>query len=89
MSASETRTIARREVERNKKTFIGLTASVPHLDDTNDKLEGKLKRELRPGARVVSNTFSFPGLHHVRQDGDARLYLCNMGRNITGDRYTS
>ncbi|NIM93021.1 MAG: SAM-dependent methyltransferase [Anaerolineales bacterium] len=49
------------------------------LQDTNEKLEGKLKRELRPGARVVSNSFTFPGLSKVRQDGDARLYLCNFG----------
>jgi predicted RNA methylase len=47
------------------------------LQDTNNKLEGKLKRELRPGTRVVSNTFTFSGLRHVRQDGDAKLYLSN------------
>jgi SAM-dependent methyltransferase len=45
------------------------------LQDTNNKLQEKLKQELRSGARVVSNTFTFPGLHRVRQDGDARLYL--------------
>ena len=45
------------------------------LQDTNDQLEGKFKQELRPSTRVVSNTFTFPGLHRVRQDGDARLYL--------------
>jgi 16S rRNA A1518/A1519 N6-dimethyltransferase RsmA/KsgA/DIM1 with predicted DNA glycosylase/AP lyase activity len=44
------------------------------LQDTNSKLEEKLKKELHVGARVVSNTFTFPGLHAVRQDGDARLY---------------
>jgi predicted RNA methylase len=49
------------------------------LQDTNNKLEGKLKRELRPGTRVVSNTFSFPGLHKVRQHGDAKLYLYAPG----------
>jgi SAM-dependent methyltransferase len=48
------------------------------LQDTNKKLEGKLKRELRPGTRVVSNTFTFPGLPKVRQDGNAKLYVCNM-----------
>ena len=45
------------------------------LQDTNEKLERKLKQELRPGARVVSNTFTFPALQPVRQDGDATLYL--------------
>jgi SAM-dependent methyltransferase len=45
------------------------------LQSTNNKLQKKLKQELRPGARVISNTFTFPGLHRVRQDGEARLYL--------------
>jgi SAM-dependent methyltransferase len=45
------------------------------MQDTNNKLEGKLKQELRPGTRVVSNTFTFPGLQRVRQEGDAKLYL--------------
>ena len=44
------------------------------LPDTNNKLEEKLKQDLRIGARVVSNTFTFPGMQSVRQDGDARLY---------------
>ena len=48
------------------------------LQDTNNKLEGKLGQELRPGTRVVSNTFTFPGLLKVRQDGEAKLYLCNF-----------
>jgi predicted RNA methylase len=45
------------------------------LQDTNNKLEEKFKRELASGTRVVSNTFTFSGLHKVRQNGDARLYL--------------
>jgi SAM-dependent methyltransferase len=48
------------------------------LQDTNEKLEVKLKQELRPGTRIVSNDFTFPGLSKVRQKGDARLYLCNF-----------
>lgn len=44
------------------------------LQDTNDKLENKLLRELRPGTRVVSNLFTFKRLRLVREDGDARLY---------------
>jgi SAM-dependent methyltransferase len=51
------------------------------LQDTNDMLEGKFEQELRPGTRVVSNTFTFPGLHRVRQDGQARLYLCYPEQN--------
>jgi predicted RNA methylase len=49
------------------------------LQDTNEKLEVKLKQELRSGTRVVSNDFTFPGLSKVRQQGEARLYLCNFG----------
>lgn len=45
------------------------------LQSTNNKLQWKLKQELRLGTRVVSNSFSFPRLHKVRQDGEARLYL--------------
>jgi hypothetical protein len=37
--------------------------------------------QLRPGARVVSNAFTFPGLYKVRQDGDAGLYLFYPERN--------
>jgi predicted RNA methylase len=47
------------------------------LSETNLKLEKKLKDELRPGTRVVSNTFTFLGLDKVREDGEARMYLCN------------
>jgi SAM-dependent methyltransferase len=50
------------------------------LQVTNEKLEAKLKDDLRPGARVVSNYFTFPGLMKVRENGDARLYLCNLGQ---------
>lgn len=44
------------------------------LQDTNRRLEEKFKNELRPGTRVLSNTFTFLGLHPVHQNGDARLY---------------
>jgi len=45
------------------------------LQGTNNKLESKLKDELQPGTRVVSNYFTFPGLHLVSQDEDAKVYL--------------
>jgi predicted RNA methylase len=48
------------------------------LQDTNEKLQEKLNRELRPGARVVSNTFTFPGMNPLRKENDARLYLFNQ-----------
>jgi SAM-dependent methyltransferase len=48
------------------------------LQRTNNKLEGKLKRDLAPGVRVVSKRFTFPGLHLVRQDDRDWLYLYTM-----------
>jgi SAM-dependent methyltransferase len=55
------------------------------LQDTNNRLEGKLRQELRSGARVVSNTFTFPGLQKVREDGDARLYLSYPQHSVEGN----
>ena len=49
------------------------------LQDTNNKLEGKLKQELRPGTRVVSNTFVFHKLRLIRQNARADLYLYSLG----------
>jgi predicted RNA methylase len=45
------------------------------LQDTNQKLAVKLLGELRPGARVVSNTFTFVGIQPVREHGRARVYV--------------
>jgi predicted RNA methylase len=45
------------------------------LQSTNHKLQGKLVRELRPGARVVSNAFTFPDLHLLAREEKADLYL--------------
>jgi predicted RNA methylase len=45
------------------------------LQGTNDKLAEKLVEELRPGARVVSNTFTFPGLTLTGEDRQHKLYL--------------
>jgi 16S rRNA A1518/A1519 N6-dimethyltransferase RsmA/KsgA/DIM1 with predicted DNA glycosylase/AP lyase activity len=48
------------------------------LQETNRKLQGKLKQELLPNTRVVSHYFTFPGLHLVNQDGEDKLYLYNL-----------
>jgi SAM-dependent methyltransferase len=48
------------------------------LQSTNEKMEGKLKRELDPSARVVSNRFTFPGLHLLQQDSKDELYLYDL-----------
>ncbi len=47
------------------------------LQSTNDRLEEKLRTELRSGARVVSNTFTFDGLDAVRSEKGAWLYRCS------------
>jgi SAM-dependent methyltransferase len=48
------------------------------LQSTNERLESKFRRELCPSTRVVSNTFPFPSLHLLRQDGETRLYLYDL-----------
>jgi hypothetical protein len=48
------------------------------LPSTNKKLEAKLTRELDPSTRVVSNDFKFPGLHLVRTNDEANIYLYNI-----------
>jgi SAM-dependent methyltransferase len=55
------------------------------LQTTNNELERKFEQELAPGTRVVSNTFTFPGLHTVREDGDAKLYLFRPAQNTEGN----
>jgi SAM-dependent methyltransferase len=45
------------------------------LPKTNQLLEHKLLRELRPGTRVVSNTFLFYQTRMAKRDGKALLYL--------------
>jgi cyclopropane fatty-acyl-phospholipid synthase-like methyltransferase len=45
------------------------------LPNALKKLEAKLLRELKPGTRVVSNTFMFPGMQPAKQDGKIRLYI--------------
>ena len=49
------------------------------MPDALRKLENKLKTELRPGTRVVSNRFTFPTLDKLQEDGDAILYRVNPG----------
>ncbi len=43
--------------------------------ETNLRLMNKLMRELRPGTRVVSHTFIFPGWKIINQDEKANLYV--------------
>lgn len=43
--------------------------------ETNLRLMNKLTRELRPGTRVVSHTFTFPGWQIIGRDEKAQLYV--------------
>jgi predicted RNA methylase len=49
------------------------------LQGTNKKLLGKLKEQLKPGSRVVSYYFTFPGLQLVRQNEEDKLYMYILG----------
>jgi predicted RNA methylase len=45
------------------------------LPDTNDKLEDKLLRELKPTARILSNSFVFNKLPVVNEDVHKRIFI--------------
>ena len=55
------------------------------LPDTNKRLEDKLLRELKPGTRVVSNTYVFPKVVQAEKNGDARLYIFSPENTIKED----
>lgn len=44
------------------------------LPETTERLQDKLLAELKPGTRVVSNTFLFPRMRESGSSGKARLY---------------
>ena len=54
------------------------------LQDTNERLKDKLRRELRPGTRIVSNIFTFSGLPLVAADEELHLYLYKIAPPIGG-----
>lgn len=39
------------------------------------RLEEKLQKELKPGARVVSNHFTFPNWQYAKKDGTTYVYI--------------
>ena len=49
-------------------TLYGITSVM-------QRLEAKLKRELQPGSRVVSNYFTFPNWKVVLEENDVYLYI--------------
>ena len=45
------------------------------LQETNVRLIKKLSDELKPGARIVTNTFTIPGWRAIRRDEQAKIYV--------------
>jgi hypothetical protein len=50
------------------------------LQGTNQRLEDKLVRELWPGARVLSHSFSLSGSSPVALDDRRGIFLYEVGR---------
>ena len=50
------------------------------LQRTNDRLHAKLQRELKPGARVISHEFTYPGWEEVARDDDLHLHCYVVGK---------
>jgi hypothetical protein len=48
------------------------------LQDTNQKLQIKLEKELEPGTRVVSHIFTFKDWKPLKVDSEAKIYLYRM-----------
>lgn len=44
------------------------------LQETNEKIQSKLEKELRPGARIVSVAFTFPGWMPEKIDPNGTVY---------------
>jgi SAM-dependent methyltransferase len=49
------------------------------LQKTNDRLSEKLERELQPGARIVSNTFTFAGFERIAHDEKRAISVYRKG----------
>jgi precorrin-6B methylase 2 len=49
------------------------------MQGTNQRLKPKLQRELKPGTRVVSNTWTFEGWSPTKTDAKDRVYVYVMG----------
>ncbi|UCE96174.1 MAG: SAM-dependent methyltransferase [Candidatus Bathyarchaeota archaeon] len=45
------------------------------LQHTNEKLKPKLKKDLKPGTRVISHVFTFDGWILEKSDHKSRIYL--------------
>ena len=45
------------------------------LQDTNNKLAGKINRELSPSARIISSVFTFPTLSLINKNKKSKLFM--------------
>jgi predicted RNA methylase len=45
------------------------------LQETNEKLQPKLEKELQPGTRIISHVFTFTEWEPYKVDEDAHIYL--------------
>jgi cyclopropane fatty-acyl-phospholipid synthase-like methyltransferase len=59
----------------NAVTLYGIAHMMP-------RLEKKLKKELKPKSKIVSNYFSFPNLKPVKEENRVKYYLIPAGAEI-------
>jgi predicted RNA methylase len=52
------------------------------LQDTNNKLQGKLIKELKPKARIVSKKFVFPDLALLASTDEKEIYAYTLNNSI-------
>ncbi|EKD68130.1 MAG: hypothetical protein ACD_48C00068G0002 [uncultured bacterium] len=45
------------------------------IDSKMNRLEAKIRKEMKPGSRVVSNGFTFPAWHPTKELNGVRLYV--------------
>ncbi|HUV71450.1 MAG TPA: SAM-dependent methyltransferase, partial [Clostridia bacterium] len=58
------------KTDLSKATVVNLYL----LQSTNEKLEKKLKKELKKGTRVISTAFTFPGLKPLKVSPRGTIY---------------
>ena len=51
------------------------------LQTTNERLEPKLKKELKQGSRVVSHVFKFKDWSPTKEDPEAQIYMYTVGND--------
>lgn len=44
------------------------------IDNKMEKLKRKIQKEMKPGARIISHAFTFPGWPYEKKDGKIYLY---------------